>query len=537
MIGLLMVEDEPAIRQKLVNNVAWNSYGFEPVYSAANGLEALAVLEQHPEIQIIVTDVQMPRMNGIELIEALKERDYQQKIVVISGYAEFEYARKAVTLNVFDYLLKPFASRRLLEVLLRLKDELQQELEQHSEIIRLREQLRANRAVLQEKLLMDLISGNYLPADLPAQLDFLGLQHFQNRSFQVLVLEIPESRLDALAEEDKYLLNLQLFNQVEQCFATAAYPHLLLNYRRNQVVAIVFDPDNNLLSWLEKMINQIGPNLKQSLAGGIGHVYRELTDLAISYQEACSASQYRYLYGLNQVFSIRDLNLDSPAYHKIFFQLHQNPLFDNLKIGAENVIQKDLHQFFLEMQQAQISPELAKIVSSNLVLLAYATLNESGYHSADVFGGDFSILPAISRTENIKELESLLTDFFRQLNAHIHQKRASVKQKLILEIQQYLDENYHDEITLSEIAGRYQISPSYLSLLFTEFAGKKFVDYLTERRIKKVQELLRNTELKIYEIANAVGYNDSFYFSNCFKKIVGISPSEYREKVLNQTLS
>ncbi|HYH04345.1 MAG TPA: response regulator [Bacillota bacterium] len=536
MIGLLMVEDEPAIRQKLVNNVTWASYGFEPVYSAANGLEALAVLETHPEIQIIVTDVQMPQMNGIELIEVMKERAYQSKIVVISGFAEFEYAQKAIKLNVFDYLLKPFASRRLLEVLLRLKNELQVELEQRSELSHLREQLRANRAVLREKLLTDLISGNYLPADLPAQLDFLGLQHFQNRPFQVLALELPESQLGALAEEDKYLLNLQLFNQVKQCFTTAVYPHLLLNYRRNQVVAIVFDPDTKLLSWLEELLNQIWPNLKQSLAGGIGHIYRELTDLAISYQEACSALQYRYLYGLNQVFSIRDLNLDSPSYHKIFFQLHQNPLFDNLKIGADSAIQQDLHHLFLEMQQAQISPELAKIVSSNLVLLAYTTLNESGYHSTDIFG-DSSVLPAISRTESINELESMLAHFFEQLNTHIHQRRASFKQKLIHEIQQYLDENYHGEITLSQIAGQYQISPSYLSLLFTEFAGKKFVDYLTERRMKKAQELLKHTELKIYEIANAVGYNDSFYFSNCFKKLLGISPSEYREKVRSQPLS
>ena len=96
------------------------------------------------------------------------------------------------------------------------------------------------------------------------------------------------------------------------------------------------------------------------------------------------------------------------------------------------------------------------------------------------------------------------------------------------EIRRYLDENFAADITLSAMANRYHISPSYLSLLFTEQTGKNFIDYLTERRIKKAKELLKHTDMKIYEVANAVGYKDSFYFSNCFKKVAGLSPSEYR---------
>jgi len=131
--------------------------------------------------------------------------------------------------------------------------------------------------------------------------------------------------------------------------------------------------------------------------------------------------------------------------------------------------------------------------------------------------------------ESLEEVKRLLESFFKRINHHIQQKRASLNHQLVEEIRQYLDENFAADITLSAMANRYNISPSYLSLLFTERTGKNFIDYLTERRIKKAKELLKHTDMKIYEVSNAVGYKDSFYFSNCFKKIAGMSPSEYRK--------
>ena len=110
-------------------------------------------------------------------------------------------------------------------------------------------------------------------------------------------------------------------------------------------------------------------------------------------------------------------------------------------------------------------------------------------------------------------------------------KRTSTNRQLVEAIRRQIDERYASEITLSGMAEQHRISPGYLSLLFTEQVGKNFIDYLTERRIKKAQELLKHTEMRIYEIANAVGYSDSYYFSSCFKKVVGVTPSEYRESL------
>lgn len=529
MIGLLMVEDEEAIRQKLVQNINWAEHGFN-LLSASNGLEALEILEQQP-VEIMVTDIQMPKMNGIELIKEIKRRNYPMKIIVISGFAEFEYAQESIKLSVSDYLLKPFASRRLLEVVLRLKDELSQEAEAQQELNSMRKQLAENMVALREKLFMDLLGGNIPVENIGGQLEFLGLSGMANRWFQVAVFEIPENDLREMSEADKYLLNMQLSQQVSKVFNDSVYTYWTVNTRRNQVVVVLFDPPADLPIRLEELLLQLRLNLDHPLACGVGHSYLDLIDLQISYKEACSALQYRYLYGLNQVFSINDLNRAHPAYHKIFYQLHRHPIFDNVKIGASQAVRDDLRRLIDEMRQLQLSPELSKIVASNLVMLTYATLNELGYNTVETFGADFSILTAVNEAESLNDLEALLGGFLETINSSLHQKRSSLNHQLIDEIRQYIDEHFHEDITLSAMAAQYKISPGYLSLLFAERIGKKFIDYLTERRITKARELLKHTDMKIYEISSAVGYNDSFYFSNCFKKLTGHSPSEYREQM------
>lgn len=528
MIGLLLVEDEAAIKSKLMQNVAWSDYGFEPVLGASNGLEALEVLERHP-IKIMVTDIQMPKMNGIELLKEIKKRGYRMKIIVISGFAEFEYAQESIKLNVSDYLLKPFASRRLLDAVLRLKDELEKEEAEESEKKDLQEQLKKNRSDLVDKLLLDLLNGNVV-TNLEARLDFLGIRDLIGSEFQVAVMEIPDNQLQEMTEEEKYLLNLQLYQQVRRLTNVNCYQSYVVNHHRNQVALIILKPDQDLPFRLEEILTQTHLALKFGVACGLGRKYQDLADISLSYREACSALQYRYLYGLNRVFSINDLNPDTQAYHKILNSLQRNPIFDNLKIGVDSAIKDELRKIIDEMRSAGINSELSKMVAGNLILLAFTTLSELGYNAGEIFGDDATILAELNRVESLEELEQLLISFFDKINDYIRQKHTSLNHQLVEEIRRYLDENFAQDITLSAMANRYKISPGYLSLLFTEQTGKNFIDYLTERRINKAKELLKHSDLKIYEISSAIGYNDSFYFSNCFKKITGVSPREYRER-------
>lgn len=531
MTSLLIVEDEEAIKQKLMGNVSWHEYGFKPVLGASNGLEALAILEQTP-IDIMVTDIQMPKMNGIELVKEVKRRNDSMKIIVISGFAEFEYAQESIKLNVADYLLKPFASRRLLEIVLRLKEQRDQEQAEKTELQELRENLHRNMEALREKFFLNLLNHNMASMDMAAELKFLGLERLADLPYQVAVIEIPEGLLREVTEEDKYLLNLQFMNQAKRLLDGGDYHYFAMNQLRNQMTVIFFAPDVELPVRLEEYLTQLRLALKQSVTIGIGGKYCGFQDLSASYREAKLASQYRYIHGLNRVFAIRDVNLDNPNYHKYYYYLHQNRIFDDLRVGAYSTIREDIKAFIEEMRTSNMNPESLRIIASNLILLTYTTMNELGYNLNELFETTsphaLSPLRDVNNTESLDELENFLVIFYEKISAYASQKRNSLNQNLVDEARRLVDENYASDITLSGMAERYKISPGYLSLLFSERMGKNFIDYLTERRIKKAQELLKHTDMKIYEIASAVGYNDSYYFSNCFKKVVGVAPSEFR---------
>lgn len=528
MMGLLLVEDEEAIQQKLMGNVPWREYGFAPVLGASNGVEALKVLDEN-SIDIMVTDVQMPKMNGIELIREVKKRNYPMKIIVISGFAEFEYAQESIKLNVADYLLKPFASKKLLELVLHLKEQIEKEQAEKSELAELRKSLRKNLETLREKFFMNLLNHNLAGSDIHAELEFLGLKDLADCLYQVVVVEIPESLLRQINEEEKYLLNLQFLGELKRILESNRYNYFMINPSRNQALIIFFEPGRDLHIRLGEHLAQLRSALNQPLIIGVGGQYHGLKDLSISYREASIALQYRYVHGPNRVFSISDVHLDNPVYHKHFYYLYQNRIFDDLRIGAHEAIRDDIETLVSEMKTSDMTPESLRIIASNLILLTYATLNELGYNPADIFETTFSPLTEVNHTESLDELKEFLLKFFERIHMITSQKRASINQNLVDEIRRYIDEKYYEDITLSGMASQYKISPGYLSLLFTERTGKNFSDYLTERRIKKAQELLKHTDMKIYEIAGATGYNDSYYFSACFKKVVGVTPSEYRE--------
>lgn len=533
MSGILLVEDEEAIKRKLMNNVPWRDYGFDPVLGASNGEEALSLLEQHP-IQIVVTDIQMPVMNGIELIKEIKKRNYRMKIIVISGFAEFEYARESINLAVSEYLLKPFATRRLLEVALRLKAELGEEQAKEEELAALRAQISNNMSVLREKFLTDLLNGKVGKADFAAKLQFLGLDQHENRPFQVVVLELHDSSDELVPEEDKYLLDLQFYQYLERELANSAYQFLLLNYYHHQMVAVIFDPDRDLPLCLEEWLNRLRVHLNKDITIGVSNCYQTLLDLFVAHREAGMALQNRFLYGLNRVYAVGDLHLAHPDYHKIFYQLYQNRIFDDLRVGANDEILEDLAKLFTELRSSCLGPEPIRIIAANLLLLTCATLNELGYNLEELFEEGVPPLNMISRTQSLDELEAEFKKIFARINHLISRSRESLNQQRVDEIRRYLETNYAAEITLSAMAEKYKLSPGYLSLLFTERTGKNFSDYLTECRIRKAKELLKHTEMRIYEIATAVGYNDPYYFSSCFKKLTNQTPSEYRENLVKK---
>lgn len=541
MYNLLVVEDEEMIRNKILLCCDWTANGFNHVYEADNGATALEIVA-NKDIDIVVTDIQMPKMNGIELIREIRAFDKTIKIVVISGHAEFEYAKESLTLNVKDYILKPFLSKNLLEILLKLKEELIRQQSEQEELESMKRQLKENRLLLQEKLFADLLNNCFI-GNLDKNLQYLSLDHMYNHTFFVAVLNIEgfAEILNDSDEEQKYIYNLSFYNwankfllaykNANNLFEQFAYDYYLLNYRLDQLVLISFQSQDIVLQILECMVEQARKEVGLQITIGVGNPYANLKDLHISLHEASAAVTLSSLHGKGIVFTFNGICFDNQEYSKHLTNIVDNKIYNNIKVGAFEEIKKEIVNIVSQIKSSMLGVKAIETIVRNMILLSCKAINEMGYDMHDIFGADGAPDFNMNEINSQVQLEEWLFTFFVKVNDYVISKRSNRNQQLIMQVKDYASQHYAEGINLSYFAKKYNISTGYLSVLFNEQFGQNFIDYLTNLRIQKAKELLKNSDLRVYEIAEKIGYRDAYYFSAAFKKVVGVNPTEYRESL------
>lgn len=539
MFRLLVVEDEEMIRNKIIYNTNWKEHGFVEVLQASNGIEALDIVRKN-NIDIVITDIQMPEMNGIELIREIKSLNRGIKCIIITAYAEFEYAKESVKLNVNDYILKPFKSKDLLDIVKKLSEEIIRERNERVEVENLRRQLRENKKALREKLFNDLLSNSYI-GDIESDLNYLELSKLKDRDYFIAVINI-NNFIELIREEDeeqKYIVNLSFYNLVTKFLSSFGTDlsnedklgYSVINYKIDQLIIVVYEDIDKFISAFEDLIKIGRQELGFSITIGIGNKYKNLTDVHISYREACSAALLDRVYGREIVYIFNDLNFGNTVYSKQLHILGDTKLYDDLKIGAFPEIKNDIVDIITQIKSSKLELDAINTIIYNIVLLSCKTINELGYDVFEIMGEDFNLHFDVKEINNLVQLEEWLLSFFYKVNEYINQKRSNRNEKLLSKVKDYVDRNYSENITLTSISKDFGISSGYLSVLFNDHIGQNFIDYLTNLRIQSAKNLLKSTDLKIYEIADRVGYRDAYYFSTAFKKIVGINPTDYRDKL------
>ncbi|WP_024831299.1 response regulator [Ruminiclostridium josui] len=541
MFRLLVVEDEEMIRNKIIYNTNWKEHGFVEVFQASNGKEALDIVRKN-NIDIVITDIQMPEMNGIELIREIKGLNRGIKCIIITAYAEFEYAKESVRLHVNDYILKPFKSKDLLDIVKKLLEEIIRERNERVEVENLRRQLRENKKALREKLFNDLLSNSYI-GDIESDLNYLELSELKDRDYFIAVINI-NNFMELIREEDeeqKYIVNLSFYNLVTKFLSSFERDssetnedklvYSVINYKIDQLVIVAHEDIDKFIPAFEDLIKSGRLELGFSITIGIGNKYKNLTDMHISYREACSAALLDRVYGRDIIYIFNDLNFGNKVYSKQLHILVDTKLYDDLKIGAFPEIKKDIVEIITQIKSSKLELDAINTIIYNIVLLSCKTINELGYDVFEIMGEDFNLHFDVKEINNLVQLEEWLLSFFYKINEYINQKRSNRNEKLLSKVKDYVDRNYSENITLTSISKDFGISSGYLSVLFNDHIGQNFIDYLTNLRIQSAKNLLKSTDLKIYEIADRVGYRDAYYFSTAFKKIVGINPTDYREKL------
>lgn len=537
-IKVFLVEDEMVIRRGIKNSIDWEKEGYIFCGEASDGeLAYPMIIKEKPDI--LITDIRMPFMDGLELCKLVKKELPNIKILILSGYDEFDYAKEAIRLGVTEYLLKPISSGKLLEALNGVSESIRREKEDKDLVRKYMEEMRENTEHEKQKFFEQMIAGNLSMADaletgkkyemnLSAGMYNLLLFRFtlgkENRKSGELLGEA-EYAIEKLTERLEYVFEFQR--------GVEGWAFLLMADNEEQMSERVKE--------LSKDLEEIMKNYSTiAYFGGIGQPVARLMELEESFREAERALAARFTMELNRIISVEDIrmaqNVDTLDDIEItsFGEIEKTRtmLEKFLNNGAEDEIDEFVDVYINELPEENLKSVLMRqyiIMDAYIVMMSFCEKIEGIEGEMQAQSEELkNSMKTIQTLEEIKNYIRMLLKKIIGVRDTISGRRYSD----IIEIaKDQIRKTYmSDEISLNTIAAEVGMSPSYFSSIFSKEMGKTFVEYLTEIRMDRAKELLMCSSMKTSEIGYEVGYKDPHYFSYIFKKTQNCTPKEFRAR-------
>ena len=537
-IKVFLVEDEMVIRRGIKNSIDWEKEGYIFCGEASDGeLAYPMIIKEKPDI--LITDIRMPFMDGLELCKLVKKELPNIKILILSGYDEFDYAKEAIRLGVTEYLLKPISSGKLLEALNWVSESIRREKEDKDLVRKYMEEMRENTEHEKQKFFEQMIAGNLSMADaletgkkyemnLSAGMYNLLLFRFtlgeENRKSGELLREA-EYAIEKLTERLEYVFEFQR--------GVEGWAFLLMADNEEQMSERVKE--------LSKDLEEIMKNYSTiAYFGGIGQPVARLRELEESFREAERALAARFTMELNRIISVEDIrmaqNVDTLDDIEItsFGEIEKTRtmLEKFLNNGAEDEIDEFVDVYINELSEEKLKSVLMRqyiIMDAYIVMMSFCEKIEG--IEGEMQAQSEELKNSMKTIQTLEEIKN----YIRMLLKKIIGVRDTISGRRYLDIIEIAKDQIRktymsDEISLNTIAAEVGMSPSYFSSIFSKEMGKTFVEYLTEIRMDRAKELLMCSSMKTSEIGYEVGYKDPHYFSYIFKKTQNCTPKEFRAR-------
>lgn len=525
MYRVLLADDEVIIRENVSRHVPWPEHGFELVTSCQNGQEAVDYISSNP-VDLIITDICMPIMDGMELCKFVHENYPHIKIILLSGYDEFEYAKKAIRYDVVEYVLKPVTSKEMCELLDRVHTLLDKE-RSHSEM---EVSYRDNYQQLLSNTLADFIIGNKSLDDSTAELERLGLPVW-TQSFRVAVLELnmytAELITDRQTQVESSLTSFVVYNVANELVMQENAGVVCQD--NNYHTIILFHNDDNTDSatnnheLCQRIMYQLKEMLHLKVTIGLGRTVTSAEQIPLSYSEAKQALLYRYVKGDNRVIEYSSINSPDDVY---IDKQCTAPLMEAVKNTDANALNHALFLIRHELQTHNYKKDKASFLLSWCIEALFEKLQK--YGQGDGVRKE-SALSSILKAETLDTAIDVVQQYSEACIQALLDNRSNGSRNYVRNAIEYIEGNYNDsELSLKSICAYLNISVSRFSSLFKAQQGETFMETLTRIRMEHAKELLLHTDLKNYEIAERVGFSDPHYFGIAFKKDTGKTPTEFR---------
>ncbi len=547
MYTLLIVDDEKWVRQGLLLTIDWKSERIEVIGEAKDGDEALKQIEaQVPDI--IITDIKMPGMDGLTLLETIRERKLKTKVIFISGYSDFDYARKALKCGAFDYILKPIQETELLDVIRNCVRELDEENKDYVHIEQMSGRIRESLPLARHRFLEKLLTAgpDYSLGDTDSKWEALGIQLDPER-LRVLAVKIFDWGSKGDTAKDRSLVRYALGNIAEEVGTalgqTVACP---LDNNDDADLAILHSP--SLPSRSASPLSPPSRPLDSEFAGqadeerftdewtrliDFADRYLDIrisvgtsrptdrSNLPRSFEEALHACANAFYDGYGKVYPAKE---SKPASEPSGVYTGPNPFWETrllhaMKLGDEKLAEQQVDELIEHLHDSRGKYSPLTIRRGLTALLRSLALKwETANPNCQTFIVPCCTLPQLKR--------ELLTSILRCVQSG---KSPGGRKRIIELALNYVQEHYTEGITMNDVAERFYFNPSYFSKMFHEEMGETFSKYVVRLRMAKSKELLKNTTMRIYEIAEQVGYNDFRHFVKTFKEYEGMTPAQYRD--------
>lgn len=526
---MVIADDEFIIRKGLLT-IPWSEYGIDIVGEASNGMEALSIIKQaHP--QILLTDIRMPGVDGLDLIRSAKMEVPDIKCILLTGYQDFNYAKTAIALGAIGYVLKPSDPDEIIEVIMRAKQLIVNELNEKLESERLKQQASSARSLIVNSFFQDLLFGRITDSSLISE-KCIEYNH-PLESYAIMLIEY-DSGNSQMTNETAFMIEEEIRN-----IAMARNQCLVMHIDNftcciiNELTENKIPPKDKMISMAMEIRDHIINKFDTYVCIGISRESDCAIDMNSRYNQALNCLKMKFSLGKGAIIHVEDLK-DSLERQNLQTIKLTDEILESVKLGNYRKVEKLTRELLYRLAREQyVEEQIIKTICYNLLADSLRIIKEKKADDT-VFIDEQMFYTMLKNCTYLSELEESVLNLLLKVMDSVCSKVPAVRNKVIQDILDYIDCNYMQDISLVTASEYVHMNHIYISRLIKKETGETFLDILTKTRMKKACELLTNTDLKTYEISYKVGINDCNYFSQVFKKNLGVTPSEYRESFINR---
>ncbi|MCK9479137.1 MAG: response regulator [Firmicutes bacterium] len=534
MYKLMILDDEKITIDGLIKHIEWGKYNIEIIAVANDGVDGLQKLSsQIPDI--IITDVKMPNMNGIEFANIVAAKHPQIKIIFISGYDDIGFLRSALHVNAADYILKPVNLEKLSKAIMLVTERLDTEhkkrlMETDNEIKKFR-----YTQVLRADFFKKLVQNEIPSSHIDEKLKFLSLDININSHFCSVILLIDDYKkaFKSLSPKEQASFRFSILNIFQEIINTRFKGYIIEDFPDKLFGVVQIDGSSRelLSAELNRAKEYVLEILEIGLSVAIGMPYQGLGRVYKSYKSASEAIKQRFLLGKGQIIKANNIEQNKKTFFRISGKIIAR-IENTLKTGNGEEIKRLVGEIFADHKKTNtVNVSLSKQFALHLVSIATQLSIDNTVYSHEISKAEKKTVDLIENSETIDELQALVTNCFILVCASLTAKTKSKSSGLIEEIKSIIQKKYFEDITINDIASEVFLTPNYLCVLFKRATGMTINKYLNQVRIEAAKKLMQDRNNKAYDIGYIVGYSDASYFTKQFKNYTGLTPKQYRNAI------